>query len=164
MIVLIDNVMTSSARYADIVLPATSSFEESDLSYQGYAVEMGALILRQKAIEPLGECRTLYDICAGMARRMGVEHEFTEGRSHDQWVEYMYHQCRKLRPDLPEDFGEALRQGLFKWRRENRPDIGLQAFREDPVGSPLATPSGKMRSSRGGYGTCPDRGSCRKGT
>ena len=40
MIVVIDTVMTSSAHYADILLPATSCFEESDLSYQGYAVEM----------------------------------------------------------------------------------------------------------------------------
>ena len=72
MIVLIDTVMTSSARYADIVLPATSSFEESDLSYQGYAVEMGALILRQQAIRPMGESRTLYDICTGIARRTGM--------------------------------------------------------------------------------------------
>ena len=144
MIVVIDNVMTSSARYADILLPATSSFEETDLSYQGYAVEMGALIMRQQAIEPLGECRTLYDMCAGVARRMGVEQEFTEGRSHDQWVEHMYHQCRKARPDLPEDFREAQRIGLFKWSRGDRPRIGLQAFREDPEKSPLATPSGKI--------------------
>jgi anaerobic selenocysteine-containing dehydrogenase len=105
---------------------------------------MGALILRQQAIEPLGECRTLYDICAGVARRMGVEQEFTEGRSHDEWVEYMYHQCRKVRPDLPEDFGEAQRIGLFKWSRGDLPKVGLQAFRENPDKSPLATPSGKI--------------------
>jgi anaerobic dimethyl sulfoxide reductase subunit A len=144
MIVVIDNVMTSSARYADILLPATSSFEETDLSYQGYAVEMGALIIRQQAIEPLGECHTLYDICAGIARRMDVERAFTEGRSHDQWVEYMYHQCRKVRTDLPESFEEALQTGLFKWSRGDTPRIGLQAFRENPEKSPLATPSGKI--------------------
>ncbi|MEW6666690.1 MAG: DMSO/selenate family reductase complex A subunit [Thermodesulfobacteriota bacterium] len=144
LIVLIDNVMTASARYADIVLPGSSCFEESDLSYQGYAVEMGALILRQQAIEPLGECRTLYDICAGIARRMGVEQGFTEGRTHDQWVEYMYHQCRKVRPDLPADYGDAVAMGLFKWKREGRPKVGLQAFRENPDESPLSTPSGKI--------------------
>jgi anaerobic dimethyl sulfoxide reductase subunit A len=144
MIVVIDNVMTSSARYADILLPATSTFEETDLSYQGYAVEMGALILRQQAIEPLGECRALYDMCAGIARRLGVEGAFTEGRGHDQWVEYIYHQCRKVRPDLPESFEEALRTGLFKWSRPNEPKVGLRAFREDPDKSPLATPSGKI--------------------
>ena len=144
MIVLIDNVMTASARYADIVLPGTSSFEESDLCYQGYAVEMGALILRQQAIEPLGECRTLYDICAGVARRMGVEEEFTESLTHDQWVEYMYHQCREVRPDLPEKYSDAVAQGVFKWNRGDQPKIGLQAFRENPAEAPLNTPSGKI--------------------
>jgi anaerobic selenocysteine-containing dehydrogenase len=144
MIVLIDNVMTASAHYADIVLPGTSCFEESDLSYQGYAVEMGALILRQQAIEPLGECRTLYDIFAGIARRMGIEQEFTEGRSHDQWVEYMYHQCRKVRPDLPVDYQDAVAKGVFKWKREGAPKVGLQSFREDPDKSPLGTPSGRI--------------------
>jgi anaerobic dimethyl sulfoxide reductase subunit A len=144
MIVLIDTVMTSSARYADIVLPGTSCFEESDLAYQGYAVEMGALIVRQQAIQPLGESRTLYDICTGIARRMGVAPEFTQGRSHDQWVEYMYHQCRKVRPELPEDYESAVQTGLFKWKRNDRPMVGLAAFRKDPDSSPLNTPSGKI--------------------
>jgi anaerobic dimethyl sulfoxide reductase subunit A len=143
-IVLIDNVMTASARYADILLPATSSFEESDLTYQGHRVEMGALILRQKAIEPLGECRTLYDICAGIARRMNIGQQFTEGRSHDHWIEYMYAQCRRVQPALPESFQDAVRTGLFKWRREGEPRIGLKAFREDPEKSPLSTPSGHI--------------------
>ena len=47
MIVVIDNMMTASARFADILLPATSSFEESDLCYQSYGMELGALVLRQ---------------------------------------------------------------------------------------------------------------------
>jgi anaerobic dimethyl sulfoxide reductase subunit A len=143
-IVLIDTVMTASARYADILLPATSSFEESDLTYQGHRVEMGALMLRQKAIEPLGECRALYDICAGIARRMNVEEEFTEGRTHDQWVEHMYRRCREVHPDLPKNFQDAVRIGIFKWGREGEPRIGLKAFREDPEKSPLTTPSGRI--------------------
>ena len=144
MIVLIDNVMTASARYADIVLPGTSTFEESDLAYQGYAVEMGALIMKQQAIEPMGECRTIYDICAGIARRMGVGEEFTEGRSHDQWVQTLYHRCRKLKPDLPESFQQALDTGVFKWRPQERSQAGLQPFRAYPQKYPLNTPSGKI--------------------
>jgi len=144
MIVLIDNVMTASAHYADIVLPGTSTFEESDLAYQGYAVEMGALIMRHQAIKPLGECRTIYDICAGLARRMGIEKEFTEDRSHDQWVETMYHRCRQLKPELPESFQQAVRTGIFKWRREGPPKVGLQSFRAFPEKFPLNTPSGKI--------------------
>lgn len=143
-IVLIDNVMTASARYADVLLPATSSLEESDLTYQGHRVEMGVLILKEKVIEPLGECRTIYDMCTGIARQMNIEQQFTEGRTHDQWVEYMYHQCRKVRPDLPENFEDAKKIGLFKWSRVGEPQIGLKAFREDPSVSPLSTPSGRI--------------------
>jgi len=144
MIVVIDNVMTASAKYGDILLPATSSFEEADLCYQGYAMEMGALILRQKAIEPLGECRTLFDICAGVAQRMGIQQSFTEGRTHDQWVERIYHRCRRIRAELPENYLDAVKKGIFKWGRPGRPRIGLKAFRDDPIKHPLNTPSGKI--------------------
>lgn len=143
-IVVIDNVMTSSARYADIVLPATSSFEERDLSYQGYAVDMGVLIIRDRAIEPLGECRSLFDICAGIAEKMGIWDQFTQGMDHDQWVAYMYHQCRRVKPSLPKDFSRALERGLFKWPRPDASITGLTAFRQDPQNHPLATPSGKI--------------------
>jgi len=144
MIVLIENVMSASAKYADILLPGTSSFEEQDLAYQGYAVEMGALFIRGKAIEPMGECRTLFDICAGVAKRFGKEDAFTNGMDHDQWVEYMYHQCRKLKPQLPKDFSLAQKKGLFKWPRDGNAFSGLASFRQNPDQYPLATPSGKI--------------------
>jgi len=91
-------------------------------------MELGALIMRQKAIEPLGECRTLFDICAQVAKRMGVAEEFTEGRSHDQWVEHMYHQCRQVKPELPEDYRDAVETGLFKWARPGGPGPGPYAI------------------------------------
>ena len=144
MIVVIDNMMTASARFGDILLPATSSFEENDLCYQSYGMELGTLILRQKAIEPLGECRPLFDICAQIAQRLGVAEEFTRGRSHDQWVEHMYRQCRRIKAELPENFAQAVETGIFKWARPGNPRVGLRAFRDDPVNNPLNTPSGKI--------------------
>jgi anaerobic dimethyl sulfoxide reductase subunit A len=144
MIVVIDNMMTASARYADIVLPATSTFEESDLCYQSYGMALGALMLRQKAIEPMGESRTLFDICAAVAERMGVAAAFTEGRTHDHWVTHLYHECRKIKPELPEDFRDAVRKGIFKWAPEGKPRVGLKKFRDDPIRHPLRTPSGKI--------------------
>jgi anaerobic selenocysteine-containing dehydrogenase len=56
----------------------------------------------------------------------------------------MYHQCRKVRADLPESFQEAFKTGLFKWKREGEPLVGLRPFRENPDGNPLNTPSGKI--------------------
>jgi len=144
MIVVIDNVMTASAQFADIILPAVSSFEESDLAYQSYGMELGTLILRQQAIDPIGECRTIFDICAGVAKRMGVHQAFTEGRDHDQWVAHMYQQCRKVKPELPEDYRTAVETGLFKWTRQGQPRVGLKSFRKNPEGHPLNTRSGKI--------------------
>ena len=144
MIVLIENVMSTSAKYADILLPGTCSFEERDLAYQGYAVEMGVLMIREKAIEPMGECLTLFDICAGIAKKMGKEKEFTNGLDHDQWVEEMYHQCRKIKPQLPVDFSKALEKGIYKWPRSGKLFSGLASFRKNPEKYPLATPSGKI--------------------
>jgi len=84
--VVIDNMMTASARFADILLPATSSFEESDLCYQSYGMELGTLIMRQKAIEPIGECRTLFDICARVTERMGVRWRRVVEFAGGDWV------------------------------------------------------------------------------
>ena len=95
-------------------------------------------------MNPHGESRTLFDVCAGTAERLGIKDEFTEGRDHDQWVEFMYHRFREVEPRLPEDYPAAVRQGLFKWPRPGEPGIALKEFRDDPVGHPLATPSGKI--------------------
>jgi anaerobic selenocysteine-containing dehydrogenase len=92
----------------------------------------------------MGQCRTIYEICSEIAKRMGVEQEFTEGRSHNQWVEHLYYQCRKVRTDLPETYGVAVRKGIFKWKRMVRTKNRFELFRENPNESPLDTPSGKI--------------------
>jgi anaerobic selenocysteine-containing dehydrogenase len=63
--------LTDTCDYADIVLPATTLFEHKDLqgSYGTYFLQVS-----QKAIEPLGESRSNFDVFAELARRMG----FTE--------------------------------------------------------------------------------------
>jgi anaerobic selenocysteine-containing dehydrogenase len=75
---------------------------------------------------------------------MGVHRAFTEGRDHDQWVEHMYHRCRAIKPELPENYRTAAATGIFKWVRQGRPRIGLKSFRENPSEHPLKTPSGKI--------------------
>ena len=60
--------LTDTCDYADIVLPATTFFEHKDLqgSYGTYFLQVS-----QKAIEPLGEARSNFDVFAELARRMG---------------------------------------------------------------------------------------------
>ncbi|MDA0998360.1 MAG: molybdopterin oxidoreductase family protein [Proteobacteria bacterium] len=64
--------MTPTAAMADIVLPATTFLEHEDL-YQGG----GHMYLQphRALIEPVGQSRCNVDVLAGIARRLGNEHE-----------------------------------------------------------------------------------------
>ena len=68
--VVFDQVMTDSARWADIVLPATTFLEHYDvaLSY-GH----GNLQLVQPVIEPVGDSRPNTDVFSDLAGRLGIE-------------------------------------------------------------------------------------------
>jgi len=63
---------TDTTDYADIVLPATTFFEQSDLqiAYGHYYLQMS-----QRAIEPLGECRSNVETFRALAERMGFREE-----------------------------------------------------------------------------------------
>ncbi len=65
-VVCVDRQLTADAAYADIVLPATTMFE--NLSYMTY----GPIFrIRERMIQPLGEARNDYLIMAELARHLG---------------------------------------------------------------------------------------------
>ena len=80
-------------------------------------------------------------MCADIAEKLGIREKFTEGRTHDEWVKFLYEQGRAAEPSMP-TWDEILEQGVYKLEVE--PAIGLKAFRDDPVANPLGTPSGKI--------------------
>ncbi len=143
MIVVIDNHMTASARAADILLPDTTIAEQMDFATQGSAGNMGYAISCSQAIEPMFECRTVYDMCSDLAERLGVKEKFTEGRDQKQWLEFIYANARKNNPELP-DFDTFVEQGIVAQTNPNKPSIAYEAFRKDPTAHPLNTPSGKI--------------------
>ena len=64
-----EQVMTPAAEYADIVLPCVSYFEEElDIVPGG---EIWFLQLRQRAVPPVGESRSDWEIFAGLMEYMG---------------------------------------------------------------------------------------------
>ncbi len=71
-----DLFLTDTARYADIVLPAASSFEGTDLykSYWHHYIQM-----QKPVIAPLGESKSNYELFSLLGRAMGFdEAAFTE--------------------------------------------------------------------------------------
>jgi anaerobic selenocysteine-containing dehydrogenase len=65
-----DLFLTDTADYADIVLPATTQLEQSDL-HKAYGHMM--LTYNHPAIAPLGECKSNWELMCLLARAMGFE-------------------------------------------------------------------------------------------
>lgn len=65
--------MTDTARFADIVLPATSSLEQSDLyrAYGTYCIQRA-----KAAIPPVGESKPNWEVFSLLARAMGFDEPF----------------------------------------------------------------------------------------
>ena len=148
------------AGHSDVVLPCTTTLERNDI---GIAARDPYLISMQKAVEPAASSRNDYDIFTGIARAMGLEAEFTEGRSEREWIESIYadtvERCRAQGIELP-DYAAFLERGWHKVEPPDDPVVMLKAFRDDPEANPLATPSGKIEVysetvAGFGYADCP---------
>ncbi len=138
-----DNFLTPTGKFADLILPACTQFET-------WGVEDGwkygdEVILQPKLVEPPGECKSDYRICAELAERLNIGDLFTEGRDEKGWVDFCLGEFRRLRfPELP-TLDEFLEQNLGAWTRPaTNPAIAFADFRRDPEAHPLSTPSGKI--------------------
>lgn len=141
LIVTCDIQYTVSARYSDYILPGTSAAEEDDIHPGENAGPMAYGIVSTKAIEPLYECRTIYDICVELSKRLGTEQAFTEGKTREDWLRASIEETRAADPSLP-DYDAWKKMGLF--RKNAGPVVALAEFRADPAANPLPTPSGKI--------------------
>ena len=138
-IVTSDIYMTPSAKYSDIVLPTCTFFEQNDLVPPwGFGQH---IFLSQKVVEPLYGSLTEYEWMSKLAAELGIEQEFTEGRTQDEWVKWMIAESKKLDPKFP-SYEEMQKNGVYKFE-----DITLIRFADqikDLKNNPFETPSGKI--------------------
>src|SRR5690348_15248508 len=99
-----DHVMTPTARHADIVLPATTFWERNDVHTPWAGAGHYAIFMKQ-ALAPMGECRNDFDICAEVARRLGLP--AYSDKTEEQWL-------RELTRDTIDDFDAFRAQGLAR--------------------------------------------------
>ena len=88
------------ARWADIILPACTTFERWDISEwancSGYIVHNQGQVnhrliaLQQKCIEPLGESKSDYQIYLDVLTRLGLGAMFSEGCSELDWCKRVF--------------------------------------------------------------------------
>jgi anaerobic dimethyl sulfoxide reductase subunit A len=128
-----DHFLTPTARYADIVLPATMFWERNDVHIPWAGAGHYVIFMRQ-ALAPAAECRNDLDICADLATRLGIQGY--NDKTEEAWL-------RELTHDTIDDFETFRERGVA---RLPAPDDAVAFAREirDPDRHPFSTPSGKI--------------------
>jgi biotin/methionine sulfoxide reductase len=143
-IIVHESFWNAHARHADIVLPAATQIERNDIAA---ANRDGFLAASHKLFDPAGSARTDYEIFAALARLLGTETAFTEGRDEAHWLRHLYAVTKRTADaggyDLP-DFETFWRQGVVELPSRAKPAPLLAGFRADPQANPLPTPSGRI--------------------
>lgn len=159
-LVVHEQAWTATARHADIVLPSTMTLEREDIGSAGTDPLMVAM---HQVAPAFAEARDDYAIFSDLARRLGREAAFTEGRTAREWLAHLYEHTRRSLAHR----GLAAPEFEAFWRAgeillPQGPDDGgiLRAFRDDPDGRKLPTPSGRIEIfsetiTAFGYDDCP---------
>jgi molybdopterin guanine dinucleotide-containing S/N-oxide reductase-like protein len=89
----------SETKFADIILPAATNFERTDISEwaapggygeKNHGTNHRIIIHQDKCIEPLWESKQDYDIYCALAERLGFLDQYTEGNSIEDWKRKVY--------------------------------------------------------------------------
>jgi anaerobic dimethyl sulfoxide reductase subunit A len=128
-----DHFLTPTARYADVVLPATTFWERNDVHTPWAGAGHYAIYMRQ-AIDPMYECRNDIDIFADLATRVGISGY--NDKTESTWL-------RELTKDAVDDFDAFAENGVARFAA---PDdaVAFAAEIRDPARYRFTTPSGKI--------------------
>lgn len=136
-IVVQDQFLSTTARWADIVLPVSSHVEHDDIYKPSYPEYYFSYI--NKAIEPPDECLSDADIARELARRLGTD--FYEGKPDDTILDN-YCDLPRIAADI--DGPDKLkRDGIIKLKPA-KPVVAFAEETRDPEHHPFPTPSGKI--------------------
>ena len=138
---------TASAWMADIVLPVCTAVERNDIDSDNVATIIAPI---KAAIEPLYESKEPFAIFTEIARALGIEKEFTMGKTAMELIEDSYEVARKRAKnsgmDMPgfHEFWEKAEPVEFPIDKNDVDFVQHGDFREDPLLEPLGTASGKI--------------------
>ena len=130
--------MTAQARYADLLLPVTSAAERSDLTRPWPSGPYFTFMNR--ALEPLGECKSDLDIVSELAERLGIEG--FNPHTEDEWLKMFV----DLNPEYQQhikDYDKFKQEGIHRVKLDE-PIIAFKEQIDDIEKNPFPTPSGKI--------------------
>ena len=130
--------MTAQARYADLLLPVTSAAERSDLTRPWPSGPYFTFMNR--ALEPLGECKSDLDIVSQLAERLGIEG--FNPHTEEEWLKMFV----DLNPEYQQhikDYDKFREDGIHRVKLDE-PIIAFKEQIDDIENNPFPTPSGKI--------------------
>lgn len=129
-----EHFLTPTARFADVLLPATTSFEREDIFPPWGSIGRYA-IYSQKAIEPLYECKDDLEILSLLAQRLRIE-GFND-KTNEEWINLM------LAGSGIDDPHEFRRSGVHRIELPAT-HVALKKNIEQPDENALRTSTGKI--------------------
>ena len=137
-IVVQDHFINSTARFADIVLPATTHWERDD--YMRPWLGGDYHLFGNQAIDPVGEAKSDFEIARELANRLGIG-DYSE-KNEAEWVDEIVFSSEDSRRDI--ERYDTFRSMGFARAKVKRPVIAFEDQIRDPDRFPFSTPSGKI--------------------
>jgi len=135
-VLVTEQFMTPTAKFADIVLPVCTFLERNDVCAPRGSGVYGIL---NKAIEPLGESKSQFQICQSLAIKLGIN-DYGD-KSDEELVKHIVEKISE-EVDLP-DFDSLRKQGTYRVKF-NKPEVGSHLGSEKPQPHSFRTPSKKI--------------------
>ncbi len=130
--------MTPTARYADILLPASHVTERNDLTRPWPSGPYYTHV--NKAVDPPGECKSDFEMICELAARMGYD-DFNPA-TEDQWLRAFVEKNPETGHQI-KDYDKFREEGIFRVKL-SEPIIAFKDQIEDLEHHPFETPSGKI--------------------
>lgn len=137
-IVVHEQFMTATARFADILLPINTHLERNDVGGPWFSGSY--YIYYNKAIDPLYESKSDFEICCELATRLDIE-DYSD-KTEDEWLREMFRSSKVMADDIG-DYDRFKEEGVRKIRFPE-PLIAFEKQIKDPKNHPFPTPSGKI--------------------
>lgn len=131
--------MTTTARYADIILPVSSHWEREDYARPWLSGDYH--LFCHKVMDPPGEAKSDLWIVEQIASRLGIN-DFLEGKTAKDWLRHSISTAPEARRDLHDL--EGFKEKTVLYHKVNYPVVAFKEQIEDPANNTFATPSGKI--------------------
>ena len=131
-VVVEEQFMNATARYADIILPTSSYAEREDIVF---GVGMAYYGFQNKLIEPLGESKPHNEIAKALAAKLGID-------DYDEDTDENRLKTLAMVAQIPH-YEQFKKTGVY-WIRQPEPYVAFRKQIEDPEENPFPTPSGKI--------------------